>query len=131
MITAYRRHAGPLLLTALAVFLPLNVVRYPLVDAGWFPVAIALTFLGHVALAAVLGRRADLAVPPIGIAAAAAGVVAVTALEVVGGLAVEAVVGRSTFGITFGGFLPSVLLGPAWALLVLGALERTRPRSTV
>jgi hypothetical protein len=30
-----------------------------------------------------------------------------------------------------GGFVPSVLLGPAWALLVIGALAARRHRATV
>lgn len=134
MITVYRRNAGPFLLAALAVFLPLQFARYPLIGARWFPVAIALTFLGHVALVAVLRRllrRDREEVPRIGLPAAALGLVGVLAFEIVGGLAVEAVVGRSTFGITLGGFLPSVLLGPLWALVVLGALEKRRRQEPV
>jgi hypothetical protein len=129
VITAYRRHAGPALLTSLAVFLPLNLVRYPLVEARWYPAAIALTLLGHVALVPLLRRRTGPDVPGVGLPAAAAGLVAITALEVLGGRAVEAVVGRSTFGITFGGFLPSVLLGPLWAMLVVGAWTARRERT--
>ena len=126
MIELYRRRPGFLLGTALAVFVPLNAVRYVAIDAGWFPVAIGLTLAGHLVLAAIYRRRPDLDVPPVRPAVAAAGVVAITALEIVGGLAVEAVVGRSTFGIMFGGFVPSVLLAPAWALLVVGALAARR-----
>lgn len=129
MIDQYRRRPGLLLGSALAVFVPLNVVRYVAIDAGWFPVAIALTFAGHLALVPILGRRVDPG--PVRPAVAAAGVVAITALEVVGGLAVEAIVGRSTFGIMFGGFVPSVLLAPAWALLVVGALAARRADRTV
>ena len=126
MIALYRHRAGTLLLTALAVFIPLNAVRYVAIDAGWFPGAIALTLLGHVALVPALqGSGLDLIPLRFGVATAAAGLVAITGLEVVGGLAVEAVVGRSTFGIMFGGFLPSVLLGPTWAMLAIGARHRS------
>lgn len=120
MIELYRRRPGLLLGAALAVFVPLNAVRYVAIDAGWFPVAIALTLAGHVALVPIL--RGRIAVDPVHPGIVAAGLVAITGLEIVAGLAVEAVVGRSTFGIMFGGFLPSVLLAPAWALLVVGAL---------
>ncbi len=131
MIELYRRRPGLLLGTALAVFVPLNVVRYPLIDARWYPVALTLTLVGHLALVAILRRRPDLDVAPIRPGLAALGLVVVTGLQVVLGQAVEAVVGMSTFGIMFGGFVPSVLLGPAWALLVIGALAARRHRATV
>ena len=124
MIELYRRRPGLLLGAALAVFVPLNAVRYVAIDARWYPVAIALTLAGHVALVPILRRR--VAVDPVGVTTAIVGLVAITGLEVVAGLGVEAVVGRSTFGIMFGGFLPSVLLGPAWALLVVRALVARR-----
>jgi hypothetical protein len=131
MIELYRRRPGLLLGTALAVFVPLNAVRYPLIDARWYPVALTLTLVGHLALVAILRRRPDLDVAPIRPRLAALGLVVVTGLQVVLGQAVEAVVGMSTFGIMLGGFVPSVLLGPAWALLVIGALAARRHRATV
>ncbi len=131
MIELYRRHPGVLLGTALVIFVPLNVVRYPLVDARWYPVALTLTLVGHLALVAVLRRVPGLDVAPIRPGVAVVGLVVVTGLQIAVGLAVEAVVGRSTFGITFGGFVPSVLLGPAWALLVLGGLAGRRRDAAV
>jgi hypothetical protein len=131
MIELYRRRPGLLLGTALAVFVPLNAVRYPFIDARWYPVALTLTLVGHLALVAILRRRPDLDVAPIRPRLAALGLVVVTGLQVVLGQAVEAVVGMSTFGIMLGGFVPSVLLGPAWALLVIGALAARRHRATV
>ncbi len=124
----HRRLPGPLFGTALAIFLPLQPPRYLAVDARWYPVALGLTFVGHLALAWALRRRADLTVPPVQPAVAALGILAVVGLQIVGGLAVEAVVGRSTFGIVLGGFVPSVLLGPAWALLLVGAVGARRAR---
>ncbi len=128
MIELHRRRPGVLLGVALAVFVPLQVPRYPLIDARWFPVALALTLVGHLALVAILSRRPDLDVAPIRPGVAALGLVVVTGLQIVVGQAVEAVVGESAFGIMLGGFVPSVLLGPAWALLVIGALAARRNR---
>lgn len=127
-VALYRSRPGLLFGTALAIFIPLQPPRYLAVDARWYPVALGLTFIGHLALAWALGRRADLTVPSVHPAVAALGILAVVGLQVVGGLAVEAVVGRSTSGIVLGGFVPSVLLGPAWALLLVGALGARRPR---
>ncbi len=124
----HQSRPGLLFGTALAIFTPLQLPRYLAIDARWYPVALGLTLVGHLALAWALGRRADLAVPPVKPAVAALGIVAVVGLQVVGGLAVEAVVGRSTSGIALGGFVPSVLLGPAWALLLVGALGARRAR---
>ncbi len=126
MIELYRRRPGTLLGIALAVFVPLQIPRYPLIDARWYPVALALTLVGHLALVVVLRRRPDLDAAPVRPGVAALGLAAVAGLQIVIGQAVEAVVGESTFGIMFGGFVPSVLLGPAWALLVLGALAARR-----
>ncbi len=124
----HRSRPGLLFGTALALFVPLQLPRYLAIDVRWYPVALGLTFAGHLALAWALGRRADLAVPRMRPAVAALGLVAVGGLQIAVGLAVEAVVGRSTSGIALGGFVPSVLLGPAWALLLVGALGARRAR---
>ena len=127
----YRTRPGLLLGTALAVFAPLQVPRYLAIDARWYAVAIGLTVVGHLvlawALARGLGRRDDVAAP-LHPAVAALGIVAVTGLQIALGLTMDAVLGLSTPTMTLGGFVPSVLLGPVWALLLVGAVGARRAR---
>lgn len=122
LLQPYRRHPGLLLALSAAVFVPLNLARYPLVEARVFAAALGLTLAGHLLLAALLHRFRDrLALPPPArrpVALVVAALAALIGLEIVAGRLVELVAGTEAFGVTLGGFLPSLVIGPAFALLV-------------
>ena len=127
----YREHPGLLLALSAAVFVPLTAARYPLVEARIFAAALAITLVGHLLLAAVLHRfRAGLGLSvPVDrpIAVVAAVLLVLVGLEIVAGRLVELVAGREAFGVTLGGFLPSLVIGPLFALLVREAWAARRP----
>ena len=126
VLGVYRRYPALLLGTAFLVFAPLAVPRFLAVDAGRFPLAIGLTFLGHVVVAFLLWRRrASLGVRSTTPGAlVAAGLLATTGLEIIAGRGIDMLLGPSTLVITLGGTVPSIVLGPVWALLVVGFAER-------
>ena len=131
VVEVYRRRPGTLFGWALAVVRPRSVPRYLAIDARVIAVALGLTLVGHLTLAAIYWRhrqRRGRAPADRRRSSVAGRALELTAVQIPLGLAVEAVIGRSAFGITVGGLLPSLLLAPAWALLVAGWLLTRRAR---